>query len=211
MLSLNQLIPLVLAPSEAVLAGLFLSAFMRSDNITENTAAKCHPAERQTGKDITVLSLSTYSLTHLICHHWRLALFQSQRAMRGKFSELIHNTEAVTTAQLRTQKRTSKTASERAKTNGISIFQMKGRFFREIGGKVSFIITYCFKFKHSPYFSNTLHILFISQCDKIYLNIFYWNILNILFSGSRYIYAVIQPSLPSNSGTCFLMLCFLLM
>jgi len=62
--------------------------------------------------------------------------------MKGKRFESIQDIKAATTVQLKTltkhwQKRTSRTASESGKKDGISVFEARGSILRGINGNVS--------------------------------------------------------------------------
>ena len=75
--------------------------------------------------------------------------------MKGKGFESIQDIEAATTAQLKTRKRTSRTASKSGKNDGISVFEARGSILRGINGNVSFSEIF-FLCKHSPYFLSHL-------------------------------------------------------
>jgi len=64
--------------------------------------------------------------------------------MKDKRLESIQDIEAATTAQLKTRKRTSRTASESGKDDGISVFESGGggRILRGINGNVSFTVIF---------------------------------------------------------------------
>jgi hypothetical protein len=85
-------------------------------------------------KNITVCS---YSPDLALCDFW---LFPKVKmTIKGKRFELIQDIETATTAQLKTQKRTSRTASE-SENNGISVFEARVSILRGINGNVSFTV-----------------------------------------------------------------------
>ena len=75
--------------------------------------------------------------------------------MKGKSFESAQDIEAAATAQLKnSRKRTSRTASESGKNDGISVFEARWGILRGINDNVSFSVI-IFLFKHSPYFYHT--------------------------------------------------------
>ena len=84
-------------------------------------------------KNITACPHPPYSLDLAPCDFWLFP--KAKMTMRGKRFELIQDIETAMTAQLKTQKRTSRTASESGKNGGISVFEVRG-----INGNVSFSV-----------------------------------------------------------------------
>jgi hypothetical protein len=60
--------------------------------------------------------------------------------IKGKRLESIQDIEAATTAQLKTRKMTSRTASESGNNDGMSVFEARGSILRGINGNVSFTV-----------------------------------------------------------------------
>jgi len=86
--------------------------------------------------------------------------------MKGKRFESIQDIEAGITAQLKTlTKEDLRTASERGKNDGISVFKARGSILRGINGNASFTII-MFLFKPSPYFLITPHSMQIVTCES---------------------------------------------
>jgi len=62
-------------------------------------------------------------------------------AMKGKRFILFQN-EAATAAQLKTRKRTSRTASESGKNDGINVFEVGESILRGINGNMPFTVIF---------------------------------------------------------------------
>jgi hypothetical protein len=60
--------------------------------------------------------------------------------LKDKHFDSVQDIEAATTAQLKTRKRTSRTASESGKNDGISVFEARRSILRGIKGNVSFAV-----------------------------------------------------------------------
>jgi len=89
-------------------------------------------------KNIMVCPHPPYSPYLAPCNFW---LFPKIKiTMKGKCFESIHDIEAAMTAQRHSRKRTSRTASESGKNDGISVFKARGSILMGINGNVSFTV-----------------------------------------------------------------------
>jgi hypothetical protein len=105
-------------------------------------------------KNITVCPHPPYSPDLALCYFW---LFPKVKmTLKGKRFESIQDIEAATTAQLKTlTKRTSRTASESGKNDGINVFEARGSILRGINGNVSFIVIH--------FLNLNIHRIFLSH------------------------------------------------
>ena len=112
--------------------------------ILHNDNAPCHTlflVWQFLSNKITVCPHPPYSPDLALCDFW---LFPKLKmAMKGKRFILFQN-EAATAAQLKTRKRTSRTASESGKNDGISVFEARGSILRGSNGNVSFTVIILF-------------------------------------------------------------------
>ena len=98
--------------------------------ILHHNNALCHTSllvgQFLSNKNITVCPHPPYALDLAPCDFW---LFPKVKiTLKGKRFESIQEIEAATTAQLKIRKRTSRTASESGKNDGISVFEARGLF-----------------------------------------------------------------------------------